>query len=132
MKTARAIAITLIGLVGAVSLSAAAPRLITRSSLKTMPQSQLWHVGWRQAAMNELIVCDRLRGHELRAAMDNLYAPRERWLKQRIGLPAGLEEEIIMVPPPCATVRGSVTRYDWVLDELQRRVRKGATTSVSP
>jgi hypothetical protein len=92
------------------------PRLTPITSLTN---EQLWSVGFRQAAIQEL-ACKNIARRDAERLLNRRYGAQERQLAARLGEKKA--EEIILTLPPCSHFRGAMDRYAVSLRELEKRL----------
>jgi hypothetical protein len=79
----------------------------------------LWHVGWRQAAIQEL-VCKGLSRSTAERYLRRRFAKREAAIERMLGQKGS--PEIVLTLPPCDHFTGAVDKYRATLRILERRL----------
>lgn len=91
----------------------------TIASVEELSTPELWQVGFRAAAVQEMI-CEGLGRREAERILTRRYHHRETRIEGQLG--PKQNPEITLTLPPCSHFRGSNRRYAASIRELERRL----------
>jgi hypothetical protein len=108
------LSIAMLGLAG--SSAVGSPRVVQPEELDS---AALWHVGWREAAKQEL-VCGGLSRSTAEHYLTRRFAKREAAIERMLGQKSS--PEIVLTLPPCDHFKGALDKYRSTLRILERRL----------